>query len=319
VHLFDLATGKERPQDGGLLGDVGQVAFSPDGKLLATATWDGIHLWDASGKELSRLSTRHERSHEWVSALAFTGDSKRLVAAGDSGTVQVWDVATARELRHREGPQGNWWAVGLSSDAGVLALGGAGEKWLLAQEVERGRTRWRLDYSQERISRLALSPQGKTVAVVVDYGVIHLWDLKAEKLRHRIPGKEPASNGPCGSRLTLSPDGKTLASQRPRDGVQLWEVATGQERLRLKDLPAEVNSIAFAPGGRLLACGAADGTVGLWDAATRERLYHGRGHRGAVDQLAFSANSKLLLSGSADTTALLWDVPRLVLPHRADK
>jgi WD40 repeat protein len=319
VHLFDLATGKERPQDGGLLGDVGRVAISPDAKRLATASWDGIHLWDTAGREIVRLPTPHAKSQEGVSALAFTEDGKRLVAAGSSGTVQVWDVATARELRHRKGPEGNWWAIGLSPNAEVLALGGADEQWLVGQDVATGTARWRLDYSQERISSLALSPQGQTVAVAVDYGVIHFWDLKARELRHRIPGKEPASNGPCHARLAFSPDGKTLVSQRSKDGVQLWEVATGQERLRLKDLPVEVSSIALAADGRLLAWGAEDGTVGLWDLATGERLYQGRGHRGLVDHLSFSVNGKLLFSGSADTTALLWDVLRLVLPQRADK
>jgi WD40 repeat protein len=145
---------------------------------------------------------------------------------------------------------------------------------------------------------------------------MHLWDLKTQKLRHRIPGKEPASNGRCVARLAFAADGKTLASYKPRDGVQLWEVATGQERIRLQDLPAKVSSIAFSPNGRLLACGAADGSVGLWDAATGKRLYQGRGHRGYVYRLAFSDDGRLLLSGSADTTAWLWDVPCLMLAHR---
>ena len=315
VHLYELLTGKERTRGRGLLGDVGRVASSPDGKLLATASLDGIRLWDTKGKELVRLS----RSHEGGGALVFTRDSKRLVAADHSGKVQVWDVATGKELHHREGPEGNWWAVELSADGGVVVLGAASEKWLMAQEVATGKTRWQLDYRRESVSRLALSPQGQTAAVVVNRGVIHIWDLKAEKLRHLIPGNEPCSNGPCDAHLVFSADGKALVSHRSRDGVQLWEVATGRERLRLKDLPVGVSSIAIAPNGRLIACGGADGTVGLWETARGKRLTHCRGHRGSVNHLAFSADGRLLLSGSDDTTALLWDVSRMVLPHRAEK
>jgi WD40 repeat protein len=319
VHLYEVATGKERPMEGGVSGAIEHVAISPDGRLLATASWDTIHLWDQAGKELSQRVTPFAEIGGWVSALAFTKDGKRLVSVSHSGAVEVTDVATAKKLLYREGLKSNWRAVGLAPDASIMTLGGDDKQWLLAQDVETGKTAWRLDYTKQPISCIALSPDCQSAAVVVSEGVIHLWDLKAKMLRIQIPGHEPASNGQSQSRLAFCPDGKTLASQRPKDGVQLWDVATGKERVRLKELPVEVNSIGFAPDGRLLACGSADGTIGLWDAATGKRLFHGTGHRGSVLHLAFSADSKLLLTDSADTTALLWDVPRLVVPPRTNK
>jgi WD40 repeat protein len=306
IHLFDVATGKEHLREGEPLGSVGQVAFSSDGKLLATSSLEFVRLWDATGKELSRLPIPRTG---FDSVLTFTENSKRLVwGSTSSGIVLVWDVSNGKKLCQSEGPEGNWWAVGLSADAEVMALGGAYEPWLVGLEVTTGKTRWQLDYRNHAVSCLALSPQGESLAVVIEEGMILLTDLKAGKLRHKIRGNEPASNGPSRSLLAFSPDGRTLASLRPKDGVQFWEVATGQERARLKHLPVQVRSIAFAPNNRLFACGTSDGAVEIWDLATDERMFHGRGHRGSVGHLAFSANSKLLLSGSTDTTALVWDL-----------
>src|SRR5262249_6432375 len=162
----------------------------------------------------------------------------------------------------------------LSWDGGILAVRGGnfegGSGWVRVWDATRGKPLAQPEAAPGQAAALALSPDGRTLAV-------------APSSRHFGPPAPPAV------------------------GILLYEVATGKLRGRLKDLPTRVAALAFSPDGRILACGGQDGGIRLWDVSTGKQLPRLPGHWGAVEALRFSPDGALLASGSADTTGLVWD------------
>jgi WD40 repeat protein len=109
---------------------------------------------------------------------------------------------------------------------------------------------------------VAFSPDGQTMAIGRDDGIVTLWNTSTEQVRARLKGHTATIMA-----VAFSPDGKTLASGSVDGNVKLWDVATGQERITLKGHTDAVYSVAFAPDGLTLATGSADTTVKVWHAA----------------------------------------------------
>jgi WD40 repeat protein len=272
VLVWDPATGKTRRQ----LPGRGVVGYSPDGKILASGGPDQdqtLRLYDAaSGRELRRI--RAARAGLMVPlAAAFSPDSKLLATESNRGFA-LWDVATGKE-----------------SDR--------------VSREERNRA-W--EYVREQLDSVAFSPDGKTLAWAAAHTELALWQLPPG-WKHR---KLPQISVKC---VAFSPDGKFLASAggRPLRGgdgpaLHLWDVSTGQS-VRKFEATGAVRVVAFAPDGKTLAAAGENGAVGLWDVATGKLRQRFEGHRGAVWSLAFAPDGRTLASGSQDTTILIWDVP----------
>jgi WD40 repeat protein len=292
VRLWDAATGSPlreldaRPDDPGRSwfqpDYIEQVAFAPDGQLLAAARIDQTVLfWEtASGKLVRKLKG---------CSVAFAPDGKLLACGGqrpdrgdagfgrvpDRGIIRLYDRATWAEVRELNDL--GWRTTGLafSPDGGTLAS-----------------IRW-----------TGLGFGGGWQPAWPDDQEICLWEVASG--RRRL-----AFGGPSGiERLAFSPDGRTLATVAPwqRGTIDLWETATGKGRARLM-LEARAFAVAWAPDGTALAVGNDEGTVGLWGWPAARETCRLEGHQGGVKALAFAPGGKTVLSGSTDTAALVWDV-----------
>jgi WD40 repeat protein len=344
VRLWDVATGKELRQLPGLTRWLRDVAFSPDGKLLAAGD-SRLHLWDTT----TWRQVRTVSSHGSVYSSAFTPDGKLLATADFGGTVSLWEMPAVKERRQiRTGYE--WVeSVAFSPDGKTLAAGdekqlglwdphtgkrregfgkqnGGGMRAVFARagkvvvvtdyrtvrlrDVNTGKELSALPPDPEGIRCLAVSPDGKTLAVGSNDQSVLLWDLAQGKERHRCSTKSGAVVS-----AAFSPSGRFLATAAG-SVIQIWEVATGKEVRRLKGAAP----LAFAPDGRTVAVcethrqDAQDWTSGnaicLWDLATGQRLTRLTGHEEFLWSLTFSPDGALLVSSSRDTTVLVWDVSR---------
>ena len=287
--IWDVTTGARRarltapptpPEQRGGVGPA--LAFSPDGKTLATEGDGQIILWDAAtGRRRMTLGP----VHEFRTDLAFSPDGKALAAQG-YGSVTLWDVTTGKGQPILADLTDEHSVFGLSPDGNYLATDCGGD--VLVWDLVRGQRKWLLKRDAEHLYNIIFSPDGRTLFAD------GLWDLTTGQ-------NLSASRQMGGDRSVFSPDGKTLA-----DGDFLWDVATGEKQpLELLQDPQypptplrTLSSAAFSPDGKTLAMQVSGG-AGLWDATTGERKARFEGD-GPGRNLAFSRDGKAVLS--ADQT-----------------
>ncbi|MFF2538759.1 nSTAND1 domain-containing NTPase [Streptomyces cyaneofuscatus] len=288
---------------------VESVAFSPDGKTLATSGNDGTaRLWDVQGRRPVALLDGHSRH---VRNAAFSPDGRTLVTSHDRWKARVWDVRTRKQTAVLTGISG---PAFFSPDGATIVTGSQqGEilVWDARSHRKTGELQVRPRTDGVQLHGLAFSPDGKTFAVTssdvrdrkVQASEVQLWDAAEGKRLATLTGH----TGQVTS-LAFSPDGDTLATGASDATTQLWDVRTGRSMATLTGHSGSVFALAFSPDGRTLASGGQDHTVRLWDVRGRTAVSVLNGHAGLVHALAFSPDGATLASGAADAAVRLWDM-----------
>jgi WD40 repeat protein len=227
------------------------TTFSPDSSVLASAAYEGVKLWDTTGWGELRTLAGSQNTH----SVAFRPDGKTL-ATGTGATVKLWDAVSGKELVTVPSRRGDIQAVAFSPDGKMLAVGGSEIVLLDAAGATQLQT-----IKSDNIQSLALSPDGRMLAsAATNDPVVRLWDLSNGRQVRFFPDHKLQV-----SSLAFSPDGQILAVGAGLE-VKLWEVSSGKELRTLVGYTNPVASVAFSPDGSRLATGGGEESVWLWGA-----------------------------------------------------
>ncbi len=281
------------------IGWISEIAYSPDGRLLAVGTSVGVYLYDvATLAEVRFLKTRAA-----VASVSFSPHGDLLASGLADGTVRLWSVADERLLRTFKGHTGWVWSVAFSPDGDLLATGSA-DKTVCLWRVADGTLLRTLNEHEGPVWSVDFSPDSTLLASGAGDDAVRLWRVQDGRLLDTF--KEHTSDVRS---VAFSPDGDLLATGSADGTVRLWQVADGALLRTLDEHEGPVWSVAFSPDGVLLATGSWDKTVRLWHVYYGVPLRTLRGHAGYVLSVAFSPDGTLLASGSGDGTVRLWGVP----------
>ncbi len=265
IGLFDTFSGQERANWAAAPGQILALAFSPNGKRLASGGDDHvIRIWDAvTGQPLGECRGHTSK----VLSLAFRQDGSRLVTASHDGTVRQWDARTGREVeppydRHAAEVS----AAVYSPDGQRVASAGADRTVRLWRSVGR-QDQAVLRGHTGTVAALAFSRDGRrlvsasyNVGSLQGDGTVRFWEAAPEATLPVLAGHSDYVYP-----VVCSPDGRWIASGAWDRTVRLWDAATGEICATLPH-PGIVWALAFTPDGAQLVSGGADnGQLLVWD------------------------------------------------------
>lgn len=318
------------------------LAFSPNGKLLATGDVNGeIHLWhidnsqvvfsckghagwvhsisfSPDGTILCSASSDHTVKlwdvfdgsclatltghHQRVRAVVFSPDGRMIASGSSDGTIRLWDTNTRQCFQVIVGHESFIWSVAFSPDGRMIASGSE-DKSVKLWDVDTGECRQTLLGHERWVRSLAFSPDGQLLVTGSGDRTLKIWEPSTGKCVRTLTGHTQRVRS-----VALSPDGQLVASASGDHTVRLWSLADGKCLKNLHGHNSLLTSVVFSPDGEILATAGEDRSVRLWEVSTGSCIDIWQGYGGWIQSVTFSPDGKILASGSEDKTVRLWNL-----------
>ena len=279
---------------------VRNLAWSPDGARIATASRDGTaRIFDATSGHCERALTGHGAMVEMV---AWSPDAARIATASRDQTIRVWEVATGEQLRVLTGASDVVRGVAWSPNGRQIA-GASRDLVVRVWDSHTGELQHALRGHRDNVLGIGWSPDGRRLATASHDRTVTVWDVEAGASALVLQGHTDFVEG-----LAWSPDGQSIASSSGDHTIRIWDSETGRQRLLIRGHADQVWNVAWSPDGRKIASVSTDRTARIFDAHDAEPLAVLRGHDDTVWGVTWSPDGTRIATGSEDGTARIWDV-----------
>lgn len=283
---------------------VNSIAWSPDGKLIASASDDQlIQVFDAGAGTVKRTYIGHTGS---VTNVVWSPDGMRLASASEDHTVQVWDTGNGEKLFTYQGHSGIVNALSWSSDGQLIASASEDKSVQVWNSASGGLF---LEYQQHSAGVLCVAwvPDGHSVAsgswdnTLQDWATVPSDAFAMGQTIFKYGGHTAEIYA-----VAWSPDGQLIASGGGDRSVLIGRGVDGATKIKYLGHTDAVHGISWSPDGKLIASCSEDGTVQVWDASSKQIRYTYRGHSRGVYSVAWSPDGKRIASSGADNTVQVW-------------
>ncbi|MEG3921396.1 serine/threonine protein kinase [Microcoleus sp. T3_A4] len=300
---------------------VNSLAISPDGKILASGSWDKtIKIWNLETAELMGTLTGHS---DRVNSVAISYDGKMLVSGSSDETIKFWNLHSGDLLCTFPGHSMEVNSVAINPKRQVIASCGGADNTIKLWNLRSGELLRTLKGHSDNVNAVVFSPDGKILASGSSDATSKVWDVESGKLLRTLSGLNVGVNS-----VAIAPDGQVLASVSNDYTIKLRNLQTGSllrilnthyakgkgvtnlgtnEALHiLQNYVSRGDSVAISGDGLTLVSGCDDNTINIWNLQTGELLSALKGHSGTVYSVAIAPSGNLLASGSADQTIKIW-------------
>ena len=318
LQLWDAASGQLRARSKERRG-VASVAFSPDGDLVAGCNWENlVKIYRTETLDVTVTIDLESRarlafSPDGKTLATATGRGDRAAETG--ANVRLWEVATGNEAFSCEGELLHISCLAFSPDGKLVVAGGTVVEHRVApspdgKPVIEGNLSVEVNAEEGRVISSAdgkpAAEQDVTVPRIAMVGRVICWDVATREKAHVLDAQ-----GGTVAALAFSPDGATMATGGMDKMVRLWEISSGEVKKTLEGHEDWVVSIAFSPDGTMLATGSTDHTARLWDIQSGEPLASVVADTESVRSLAFSPDGGRLVTIGREGSPKLWDITTL--------
>jgi len=296
----------------GHLASVNALTWSPDGKLIASASDDTfVQVFDASSGQRKLIYTGHSKE---VTAVSWSPNGKFIASGSQDGTVQVWDATDGRKIftytRHTDRVNGVSW----SRDSRQI-VSGSEDKTVQVWNAVDGALSFNFLGHTAGVLCVGWQPNDSSVASGSWDGTLRDW-ATIQHGNHFNAGEQIFSYDGHGENevnaLAWSPNGSFIASAGADQTVQISNGINGTPRLpfftghRSNQHLNPVRSVSWSPDGNLIVSGDSFSTIYVWTFADRKIIFTYQGQKGAVNAVGWSPDGKKIASAGSDTTVQIW-------------